>query len=198
MNPYKVELLSEQETERFLKMREGLSLFGKPVPEKHCRVLTADGFEIKGQFELIARDAESGEIEWQHSQDNLVTDVGRHNFWTLGFTSNVIGFLPSKETPVPTRMSLSTDGSQSFVSGNLGSGVVTPSTYTKQFSTTFGTPTANRTLGTIYIAYTTPTPHDANLGALSMRAYALLTPPKTQTTTQTLEVVYKISMNPIY
>jgi hypothetical protein len=196
MNPYRVELLSEEETERFLKMMEGLTIFGKHVPDKHRRMLTADGFELKGQFELIARNVDSGEVEWHHSQDNLVTDLGRHAFWVSGFTNNAIGFLPSKETPVPTRLSISTDASQSFLSGSLGSGSVTPSTYTKQFSTTFGAPTANRTLGTIYIA--APGTHDPNLGAWSIRAYALLTPPKTQTTTQTLEVVYKISMNPIY
>ena len=198
MSNYKVQLLSEQETEKFLKMRDGLTLFGKPVPEKHCRVLTAEGFELKGQFELTARDARSGEVEWQHAQDNLITDSGRSSFWTVGWTNNVIGFLPSKETPVHTRLSISTDGAQSFVSGNLGSGTVTPSTYTKQYSTTYTAPASNRTLGTIYMSYYNPPPHDANFGAWHVWAYALLTPPKTQTTTQTLEVVYKISMNPIY
>lgn len=38
---------------------------------------------------------------------------------------------------------------------------------------------------------------DANVGVYGIAAYALLTPAKTQTTTQTLEVVYRISMSPI-
>lgn len=199
MNEYKVDVLSEKETESFLKMRSGLSLFGRPVPEKHCRILTAEGFELKGQFELTARDARSGEIEWQHSQDNLITDLGRVSFWTVGWTNNVIGFVPSKETPIHTRNSISTDGSQSFVSTNLGSGSVTPSTYTKQYSFNFtGLPPANRTLGSIYMSYYNPSPQDGNFGPWHVWAFALLTPSKTQTTTQTLEVVYKISMNPIY
>jgi hypothetical protein len=38
---------------------------------------------------------------------------------------------------------------------------------------------------------------DTLVGAYGIAAYALLTPAKTQTTTQTLEVVYRISMSPI-
>lgn len=199
MNGYKVEVLSERETENFLKMRSGPTLFGRPVPDKHRRILTAEGFELKGRFSLTARDAKSGEVEWEHAQDNLITDYGRAIFWTNGWANSTIAFAPSKDTPIQTRDSLATDAAQCFVSSNLGGGVVTPATYTKQYTVNFNTPPAStRTLGTICLCYYTPNAVDASLGVYNILAYALLTPAKTQTTTQTLEVVYKVSMNPIF
>jgi hypothetical protein len=109
-----------------------------------------------------------------------------------------IGFAPSKETPTLARSSISTDPAQCFISGNLGSGTITPATYTRTYSFNFATPPAsNRTLGTVMWMFYQ---HGINtwMGPEQIGAYALLTPPKTQTTLQTLEVVYKISMNPVY
>lgn len=170
---------------------------GKPIPEHH-KGFFSEGFFVRGKFELTLRNAETGNVDWHHEQDNLTTELARYQFWDNGFTSMQIGFVPSTETPVTARSSISTDPSQCFYSGNLGAGSVNPSTYTRQYSVNFSSPPpANRTLGCVCWAYYN---HGVNgyMGPENIAAYALLTPPKTQTTLQTLEVVYKISINPIY
>lgn len=194
---YKVQVLSPEEAATFLA-RKG-SYLGKPLKPDH-RKIVANGFEVKGEFELTARDAKTGAVDWHVQQENLLTDYGRHYFFELGMTNLRLGFCPSQETPNIVRCALATDGSQTFVSVNLGSGSVTPSTYTKQWSTTFGVPNplVNRTLGTIWTGHYASSGPDAQMGPVVIWSYALLTPPKTQTTVQTLEVVYKLSLNPIY
>lgn len=188
----KVQVLSPDETSKVLAQLRGLER--KTLNPK---IVLGCGFEIKGSFEMFARDSKSGEVEWQHAGDNLITDSGRR-WWMYNrfYAYMVIGFCPSKETPMVGRSSLSTDVNQTFSNANLA-----PSnnsvTNTKTISTTFGTPGSNRTLGSIWLA-TQNTQQDANIGPISMVSCALLTPPKVQTTTQTLEVIYKFTMNPIY
>lgn len=192
---YKVEQLSPADAAAFITKRHP-SYLGKPIPKEHRKVI-ANGFELSGRFELTCREALSGEVAWQLEQENLITDTGRSGFFEIGFTGTRLGFAPSQETPNILRNSVPTDGTQCFVSTGIIP-VVTPATFTKQWTTTFGTPAANRTLGIIFISSTTGTATDVNQGATLLWSYSLLTPPKTQTTTQTLEVIYKLSMNPIY
>ena len=196
-SPYKIQPVTGAEASAFLAARA--KVLGRSLDADHRKII-ADGFALKGEFELVCREADSNEVAWTHSQENLITDFGRQNgFWENGFTNIQIGFAPSQEVPNILRCSIPTDGAQCVASGNLGSGVVTPSTYTKQWSTTFTTPPVPRTLGIIFTAfYTGAANPDANFGITRMWSYSLLTPPKTQTTTQTIEVVYKLSMNPIY
>jgi hypothetical protein len=192
MTDYRVSTVSPEEAaEAFERLRGGRYL-NKPARRT---LLMEGGLIMKGSFELIARDAKSGEIEWSHKDDNLITDFGRRAWMDMRFHNLQLGFCASTETPTAARCSLPGDSTQLFGSGNL-----TPSnnpvTNTKTISTTFGTPANNRTLGTIWI-------NRLNDGFQTgyhpgILAYALLTPPKTQTTTQTLEVVYKISMSPIF
>lgn len=182
--PYSVETLSPAEAESVLRQhgnRRSLVLPG--------------GLELVGEFSLTARDVESGKIEWEHSDKNLITDYGRR-MWMYGrWQSMAINFAPSLEVPHLGRYSVSTDSTQCVGSGWL-TAVNTPATHTKTFSTTFGVPAANRTLGTIFLCYA-GSGVTANKGVVNVAAFALLTPPRTQTTAQTLEVVYKVSMNPI-
>lgn len=204
MSAYRVELLSERESEQLMKrLSKGQTYLGKHVLDSHDRIMTPEGLELKGHFSLTAKDSRSGEVEWQHEQDNLITDRWRQ-LWGTNSNYGVgiigIGFMPSTETPSAQRISVSTDGAQCIMSNNLGGGSVTPSTYTKTWSTTYGTPSSNRTLGSVVIGvpWGYGTPVDVNGGMLDIWSWALLTPPKVQTTVQTLEVVYKISMNPIW
>jgi hypothetical protein len=179
---YKVELVPATEVETVLRQhgnRRSLVLSG--------------GFELVGEFSLTARNSESGEVEWEHADKNLITDYGRR-WWMYAHWSNAaICFAPSLEVPQLGRYSISTDATQCVASWITA--VNTPATHTKTFSTTFGTPAANRTLGTILLCDSSPV--TANKGVVTVCAFALLTPPKTQTTVQTLEVVYRVSMNPI-
>ena len=196
-SPYKVQELNGAERQQFLASYER-KVLGRALKPAHRKMMLAEGFELKGTFELTARDAKSGEVEWRHEQDNLITDWGRYWFFDVGWTNLQLGFAPAQETPAVLRCSIPTDGAQVFNSGNLGSGTVTPSTYTKTWSTTFGTPGINRTLGMLMTAFYSGTFVDANMGVVQCWSYALLTPPKTQTTTQTIELVYKMAINPIY
>lgn len=156
----------------------------------------AGGLELKGSFEVTCRE-QTGEKVWSVQQDNLLTDFGRRVWMDGMFSSMKIGFTQSTETPNPTRYLLAGDASNSLV---FSSGSLTPTndsvTNTKTFSTTFTTPPVTRTLGTIALCWIN-TNTDTILGLYGIAAYSLLTPAKTQTTTQTLEVVYRISMSPI-
>ena len=194
MSDYKVSIPSPEEAEEAIaRLRSG-----GPLNQRDRRtVALAGGLVLKGSFELTAKDAETGEVAWKHADDNLITDFGRRAWMDVRFSTLMVGFCPSTEAPIAGRCTLATDTTQTFLSANLGPSNNT-TTHTKTISTTFGVPNplVNRTLGTIFLfrgsdaLYTTS-------GPALMIAYALLTPPKTQTTTQTLEVVYKISMSPI-
>ena len=157
-------------------------------------MLSGESGTLVGEFSIVARDANSGEIVWQEEDKNLITDFGRRRWMEQRFQSAYIGFSPSSETPQSGRYTLSSTAAQCFSTSFLVTPANNSSTHTKTFSTTFGVPGVNRTLGTIALSSTTV---DGNLGIRGVLAYSLLTPPKVQTTTQTLEVVYKVSMNPI-
>ena len=192
-NPYKVQLLSDRETDEFLaKMSNG---FGPENSKARRTLVLPGGLELKGSFELTARDANSNEVEWQHADENLITDLGRRAWADLRLSSYAVGFAPSTETPHTLRSALCTDPAQTFISAGLAQSNV-PATHTKTVSATFTVPASNRTLGTIFIG---PVSGNVNIleGPTLIYAYALLTPARVQTTTQTLEVVYKISMTPV-
>lgn len=195
---YSVQVLSPEESVAVLRH------LGRPVPAHHKKIVLAAGLEISGKFNFTARNVKSGKVEWEHEQENLLTDSGRRYFsWGgTGFGAQYVGFCPSKETPSPYRYSLPTDTTQYFdsQSSNYG-GTVTPSvntlTFTKQFGVvTWGAPPSNRTLGTIFLSRIGSSSNP--IGPVGVHAFAVLSPSRVQTTTQTLEVIYKISMTPIY
>jgi hypothetical protein len=192
MSDYRVSTVSSEEAQEVLaRFRAG----GSENKKAARTAILAGGIELKGSFELIARDAETGQVAWSHASENLITDFGRRFWPDRHFDGFAIGFSASTETPVTGRHTLCGDSTQLFFSANL---VVSNNTvtHTKTVSATFATPANNRTLGTIFIQPSTTT---ITAGvSRKILAYALLTPPKTQTTVQTLEVVYKISMAPIY
>lgn len=177
---------------------EMLRKFGlAPTQLKPRRTLILPGdLELKGSFEMVARDVRTGEVAWQYAGENLITDWGRRIWMDTRFSNGKIGFTDSSEVPLAARSAIACDPAQPVVSGSL---VPTndPATHTKTYSTTFATPAVNRTLGTIGLTSNSQTVQA--LGGLpGLAAYALLTPPKVQTTVQTLEVTYKISMTPIF
>lgn len=190
---YSVSVISPAEADAFLRR---LKRGGPENLEGRRSMVLSGGFELTGEFSLTARDARSGEVEWEHTEKNIITDLGRRTWQEARWHAANIAFAPSTQAPQSSRYSLGTDGTQCVESGAIAA-VNTPATHTKQFSTTFGTPAANRTLATIVVGRYTGQVAYLNEGVKQLMAFALLTPPKTQTTTQTLEVVYKVSMNPI-
>lgn len=196
MSDYRVVELSDIEKKAFLEKRGILP--SRALKNEHRKILLSDGLELKGSFEVTAKDAATGQVDWHHAQDNLITDIGRSAFFDVGWTSIQLGFAPSTEAPNILRPGIPTDGSQVVQSGNLGNGSVNPATYTKTWGPhTFSQPAANRTLGILFVSYYNGG-GSANMGVTYCWSYALLTPPKTQTTTQTVELIYKMAINPIY
>jgi hypothetical protein len=192
MSDYRVSIPDQEETAKVLARLRA----GEPLNKNDRRTaILQGGIELKGSFEITARDAASGEVAWEHKDDNLITDLGRRYWMDVCFNSVRLGFAASTESPSAARSSISGDTLQIF-----GSGTLSPTnntlTHTKTVSTTFTTPANNRTLGTVFLTRSAESAI-ATVGMRGIVAYALLTPPKTQTTVQTLEVVYKISMSPI-
>lgn len=193
MSDYRVTTVSPEEAAGILaRLRHG----GPENKNARRSAILAGGIEMKGEFEIIAREVGSGEVAWSHKEKNLITDFGRRGWMDSRFATIQLGFAASTETPTAARCALAGDSTQLFTSGNLTTSN-NSSTHTKTVSTTFGTPGNNRTLGTIWIQRVNESIPAGGV-VHGIIAYALLTPPKTQTTTQTLEVVYKISMSPIY
>lgn len=161
---------------------------------KRTMVCGAD-MEIKGSCEAVCRDAITGEVAWQLAQENTVTDYARQCWFEDSMPSSSIFVAASTETPDFRRYSICTpvDGIASTSSGGITS-TNTTATLTKTWSTTFGTPSSTRTIGTIGLG---STDGNSRMGIWGIRAYLLLSPPKTQTVNQTLEIVYKLSMSPI-
>lgn len=96
MSGYKVETLDPETTTRVLRQLQGGA---DPMKQAHRKMQLSGGFEIHGVFELTARNAKTGEVEWEHSQANLVTDYGRVCFAANNWASCFLGFMPSRETP---------------------------------------------------------------------------------------------------
>jgi len=187
--PYRVETLSPAETDAFLRGR-----LSGPENRSATRSMRVAGFEIKGEFFLTARNVQSNEVEWEHAEKNLITDFGRRMWMEDRWATGELAFAPSIETPQTGRYSVSTTGTQVVDSGGLTTGN-TPATHTKSLSFVFTAPGTNRSLGTIAFGRTATA--QATHGIEQLASFALLTPPKIQTTVQTLEVVYRVSMNPI-
>ena len=190
---YTVEVISQPDADAILRRMKN----DPANPGGYRTVRLPGGLEISGDFSITARDTKSGEIAWEHSDKNLITDYGRRRWMEQkwGGALVTIGFAPSIETPQLGRYSIASDSTQCVESAAI-SPVLTGG-HTKVLSTTFVAPAVNRTLGMIAIMNSQNAGFVSNRGLEFIMAFALLTPSKTQTTTQTLEVTYRVSMNPI-
>lgn len=151
-------------------------------------------FQIKGFIDAVCREKESGEVAWEVHQPNLITDFGRRRFFENQLASGQVFTSPSQDTPILSRYILpdaGSTGSLTQVSTNL-SPSSNFSTFTKTLSTTFSTPSSSRTIGSIGLGFL-----DGTLQYAWCYTFSLITPAKTQTTTQTLEVVYNITLSPV-
>lgn len=150
------------------------------------------GMILKGSVDLFAREPD-GSLAWEHHQDNTITDYGRRFWMEGGFNTAKVILSPCQESPDFRRSLLAGPGDSVSVSESAS---LTPTknaaTNTKTWSTTFTTPAGTRTIGTIGLSK--PNGVNAALGIDQLIAYLLLPSPKTQSTTQTLEVVYKITL----
>lgn len=184
-NAYRVEVVQPGEAASLIRAMEGaLQVLDMP-------------FTFEGHVSAQARELD-GSIAWSIAQSNLITDMGRrHMLGEPALTgSKRICTSPSTEPPLAERSTLLDGGTGAGqVSGNLSGTYDTP-TRTRTWATTLATPASAKTISIVglvesNIAYLT------DYGIYFLLAYTLLPTPKTQTTTQTLEVTYKITMTPM-
>jgi hypothetical protein len=149
--------------------------------------------------DAVCREAD-GAVAWEVHQSNLITDLCRRRFFLYPLVGGASGVYcvtsPTVEAPLIGRVSLPDDGN---ASSSQASAQLTPTydslTLTKTWSATFAAPAANRAIGTIGLA---AGGRNVNFGPSLLVAYTLLSPSKVQTTTQTLEVLYRITLTPSY
>lgn len=175
-----VQLVPPHEADKIIKQLQAEKR-GNP---RHLNLF--GGVSIKGSAEVICREADSGKVVWEDKIDNAITDLCRM-LWmdnlmyncSLGVSANTesidfrrymyIGPNTTNDVPETSYFARSLTGT------------------TASWSTTFGVPSSTRTIGCIALG--------GNAAGIGLFVYAglLLSPPKTQTTSQTLEVIYKLT-----
>lgn len=180
MNDVRVQVCSPHEAEEIIQAMGGHSPFA---------------FRVEGWLDAVCRNVEDATIAWELHQQNLVTDVGRRHFAGTGLRNTMNLFTsPSMEVPSIGRYGLLDDGNASSSQASVGTLAATYDalTLTKTFPYTFGAPAANRTIGTVGIGRRLPS------GMFGIVAYTLITPVKVQSTTQTLELQYRLTLTPAF
>jgi hypothetical protein len=169
-------------------------------PDEARRIIAALGPPEKahetmlhGFVDLTCRE-EDGSIAWEIHQPNVITDYGRRLFFMNGL-GDATGYLftsPSTETPIIGRYALPDTGNVAQVSG-----VITHSydanTLTKTIYYNFPAPASAKQIGTVGVGYVA-----TGVGPYAIVAYTRISPVKTQGTTQTLELQYRITLTPVY
>jgi hypothetical protein len=155
------------------------------------------GGTIKGFVDAVCRDADSGDVAWEIHQPNVFTDFGRRH-WVNTFLNTNIGIFTSghSETPRIDRYSLHESYGGTIVAQKQpdAAGSADWGTCSKYWSYTFGTPASIRPLACVGLA--SASAYVGSSGIARVLAYSLLTPAKTQSTNQTLEISYRLTMTP--
>jgi hypothetical protein len=152
------------------------------------------GISIKGFFDVVCR--EEGETVWEVHQPNLLTDYGRR-YWAYGnFTGYdyAIFTSPIAETPRADRYTLA-DHSGQCQQAAFWYGTNDAPSVSKAWSNTFGLPASNKTIASVGLR-SNATADAGAYGISSILCYSLLTPMKVQTTSQTLEISYRLTLSP--
>lgn len=164
--------------------------------------------ELHGYVDAVCRN-EDGSVAWEVHQPNIVTDAALRRYaygWHYGnfmpyMCSMMIFLSPNTETPLSSRYCLPDDGTGISYNGSTGTGVPAAmnaswngSTYTWTYSYTFSG--ASRQVGTIGLGSTFNSAW--HYWGCTVWACTLLNPVKTQTPSQTVETVYRITLIPNY
>ena len=178
----KVELLQPEETREIISKIQGQEPQGLD-------------FHLRGHINAVCREEHTGEEVWSIDQDNLITDFGKllyvHN--GAGLSDSVYIFVSSfQDTPDPRRPLVCgpTDAANFGAYGQFNITGASSLDHSKWWSCVFPTPSATRTLSMIGITHDSVGYNSGN--GPRMTAYSRITPYKIQTTSQTLEVTYKI------
>lgn len=152
--------------------------------------------QFKGFIDLTARE-EDGSVAWEVHQSNLITDYRRlRGVGQSGWNNPFIFTSPSSEPALRGRSTLTDDGAASSAQSAGVTGTYDSLTLTWSYLTTFAVPSgSNRRIGTVGLCHV----GWSNLyGIVGIWAYTVLSPFKTQTTTQTLELRYRVTLIPTY
>jgi hypothetical protein len=185
-----VELLSPEDSVRIIEQLEKEKRRGGNPRQ----INLSGGICLKGSADIYCRDAATGELAWEQHVDNVITDYGRREWFGNGFRNfQLMACGNTQEQPDFRRFGLSGPAdSNSNPAAAAANPTYTSGTQTKSWNTSFVTPSSNRTIGTVALGF-----YNTNSGLWALSAYLLLSPAKTQTTSQTLELVYKVTLTAI-
>ena len=149
------------------------------------------GFSIKGELELTGRE-EDGSVAWHVPwQKNLITDYGRRKWSADCFNNGRIFMSAPQETPRFDRNSILDSTSAASYQASSPAPATDWAAGTKTWAYTFPVPGSTRTIGVVGLADSANSGH----GSLYIYTYSLLTPAKTQTTSQTVELNYRLTLS---
>lgn len=151
---------------------------------------------LHGHVDAVCRE-QDGSVAWEIHQPNVITDFGRRQMAVQTITTMYVGTSPSNEVADAGRSFFPDDGAATSAQLSASVNATYDSvTLTKTWSpAAFAAPAANRQIGMIGLSINST---KSGYGLDGLFAYTVLSPVKTQTTSQTLEVVYKITLTPIY
>jgi hypothetical protein len=159
------------------------------IRQRASNKLTFGGVTIEGYVDLICR--EQDEIVWEVHQTNLLTDYGRRMWMNNLFYQACLFTSGIGEVPMASRYSLIEPTGFNQVTA-VQTPVSSLAAGTKTWSYSFGIPAANRTVASVGLCSGTQSLY----GATRIMCYSLISPPKIQTTQQTLEISYRLTMIP--
>jgi hypothetical protein len=148
------------------------------------------GCSIKGFFDAVCRNPD-GEVAWEIHQPNLQTDYGRRTWADRLYANSLALFTsPVGEPALVSRYALFDHSGQAQITAAV-TPTVDGNAITKTVSTIFNVPASNRQLAAVGLA---STGLGITIGATGVMCYSLINPVKTQTTIQTLEVSYRLTL----
>ena len=159
-----------------------------------ARELFMYGVRVKGSFDLMAR--EGSDVAWEVHQDNLLTDYGRQYLsYTFGLTTTGLFTSSNTDTPLVNRSLLASRYWDINYTTGINATLWDSATGSKSFVyNSFGANGNLRTIGTVGLHNIGVAPEYYS-GVGGVIAYSLITPSRTQTGTQTLELSYKLTLS---
>lgn len=159
--------------------------------EKATDAIEWQGFSIKGELELTAHE-EDGSVAWHVPwQKNLITDYGRRRWAWDCFKTGRVFFAAPQETPRFDRYSVLEFASSISWQAADPAPTTDWAAMTKTWAYTFPVPGATRTIGMVGLCDGV----NSGYGTFAINTYSLLTPVKTQTTSQTVELNYRLTLS---
>jgi len=149
------------------------------------------GFKLKGMVDAVARDKHTGEIEWEVHQPNLITDYGRRAFVNNAIGGSHVFTSPFVGTPAIDRYAIADSGNSSASQSAFIAYTYSTLTLTRTYTASFNPPASNRTVGTIGLGE-----YSSSIGSYQIVAMSPLSPAKVQSTTQILEISYRLVLVP--